>query len=93
LTHAFFDLRVVSGGTGPSLAKHTRTQHTHTNTHTHTHTHTLTHSHTHVRAGRQKRHGPILCGNGSTGEFQGVDFVRVSTGAAQAKFLKYAFHI
>jgi hypothetical protein len=30
------------------------------------------------------RHGPILCGNGSTGEFRAVDFVRATTGAAQA---------
>jgi len=43
-----------------------------------------THACTLGLAGRQRRNGPILCGNGSTGEFEAVDFVRVTTGAAQA---------
>ena len=34
--------------------------------------------------GRQKRLGPILCGNGSTGEMRAVDLERSATGAAQA---------
>ena len=34
--------------------------------------------------GRQTRHGPILCGNGSTGEFRVTDFARATTGPAQA---------